>query len=105
MNPSALEIRACPLGDKLVSAASLFACPAVLLLNKPCLCRAYFVSIFYFQWKTDRLTLADSADDCVSLKEEFTEQIHSMLIDRGKGMTRFTTSKRGQVALGLYTLK
>ena len=62
-------------------------------------------TIFFFQWKTDRLTSADSTEDCVSLKEEFTGQMHSVLIDRGKGMTRFNTSKRRQVAWGLYTYK
>ena len=59
----------------------------------------------FFQWKTDRLTSADSTEDCVRLKEEFTGQMYSMLIDRGKGMTRFNTSRRRQVAWGLYPYK
>ena len=42
MNPSALETRAGLLGDTCFS--HITACPAVLLLNKPCLCRASYFS-------------------------------------------------------------
>ena len=119
MNPSALETRACLLGDTCFS--HITACPqscrsislvcagpAISLLHhvaEPGTQKELSLLTFFFQWKTDRLTSADSTEDCVSLKEEFTGQMHSVLIDRGKGMTRFNTSKRRQVAWGLYTYK